>query len=75
MAMMMRGVGSELVLVDRKADLAVAQAHDILDATPFACPARVRAGEVADKLDRAYGRVTRKAAARLRPSCSQLAFP
>ena len=47
-AMMMRRVGSELVLVDRNADLAVAQARDILDATPFADPLRVRAGELAD---------------------------
>jgi L-lactate dehydrogenase len=47
-AMMMRGVGSEIVLVDRKTDLAVAQAHDILDATPWAFPVRVRAGEAAD---------------------------
>ena len=47
-AMMMRGVGSEIVLVDRNADLAVAQARDILDATPLADPLRVRAGESAD---------------------------
>ena len=47
-AMTMRGVGSEIVLVDRNADLAVAQARDILDATPFAHPVRVRAGEAAD---------------------------
>ena len=33
------------MLVDRNADLAVAQARDILDATPFADPVRVRAGE------------------------------
>jgi len=47
-AMMMRGVGSEIVLVDRKTDMAVAQAHDILDATPWAHPVRVRAGQIAD---------------------------
>ena len=47
-AMTMRGVGSEIVLVDRNVDLAVAQAHDILDATPWAYPVRVRAGEAAD---------------------------
>ena len=47
-SMMMRRVGSEIVLVDRNADLAVAQARDILDATPFADPVRVRAGEWAD---------------------------
>jgi glycine/D-amino acid oxidase-like deaminating enzyme len=42
-SMMMRRVGSGIVLVDRNADLAVAQARDILDATPFADPVRVRA--------------------------------
>ena len=47
-AMMMRRVGSEIVLVDRNADLAVAQARDILDATPLADPVRIRAGETAD---------------------------
>jgi L-lactate dehydrogenase len=47
-SMMMRRVGSEIMLVDRNADLAVAQARDILDATPFADPVRVRAGEFAD---------------------------
>ena len=47
-AMMMRRVGSEIMLVDRNTDLAVAQARDILDATPFADPVRVRAGELAD---------------------------
>ena len=47
-SMMMRRVGSEIVLVDRNADLAVAQARDVLDATPFADPVRVRAGESAD---------------------------
>ena len=40
-SMMMRRVGSEIMLVDRNADLAVAQARDILDATPFADPVRV----------------------------------
>jgi malate/lactate dehydrogenase len=52
-SMMMRRVGSEIVLVDRNADLALAQARDILDATPFADPVRVRAGEFAD-LDGAH---------------------
>ena len=47
-SMMMRRVGSEIMLVDRNADLAVAQARDILDATPFADPVRVRAAELAD---------------------------
>ena len=43
-AMMMRRIGSEIVLVDRNTDLAVAQASDILDATPFADPVCVSAG-------------------------------
>jgi L-lactate dehydrogenase len=47
-SMMMRRVGSEIMLVDRNTDLAVAQARDILDATPFADPVRVRTGESAD---------------------------
>jgi L-lactate dehydrogenase len=46
-AMMMRGVGSEIVLTDKNADLAVAQARDILDAATLAEPLRVRAGELA----------------------------
>ena len=37
-AMMMRRIGSEIVLVDRNTDLAVAQARDILDATPLPTP-------------------------------------
>ena len=44
-AIMMRGVGSEIVLVDHNVDLAMAQAQDILHATPFASPVRIRAGE------------------------------
>ncbi len=47
-AMTLRGIGSEIVLVDHNVDLAVAQARDILDATPFAYPTRVYAGEAAD---------------------------
>jgi L-lactate dehydrogenase len=47
-AMMMRGVGSEIVLVDINADLAAAQARDILEGTPFAHPVRLSAGEIAD---------------------------
>jgi L-lactate dehydrogenase len=35
-AMVMQGVGSEIVLVDKDADLATAQAQDITHATPFA---------------------------------------
>ena len=47
-AMMMRGVGSEIVLVDINADLAAAQARDILEGTPFAHPVRLSAGETSD---------------------------
>jgi L-lactate dehydrogenase len=71
-AMTMRGVGSEIVLVDRTVDLAVAQAHDILDATPFAHPVRVRAGEAAD-LDGA-GIVVIAAGANQKPGESRLAL-
>lgn len=44
-AMVMSGVGSEIVLVDRNAALAEAQAQDILHGTPFAHPLRVSAGD------------------------------
>lgn len=47
-ACVLRGVGTELVLVDRNHDLAVAQAEDILHATPFAAPILVKAGDFAD---------------------------
>jgi L-lactate dehydrogenase len=47
-AIMMQGGGSEIVLVDWNADLAQAQAQDILHATPFASPVRVRAGEASE---------------------------
>jgi len=43
-AMVMEGVGSEIVLIDKNADLAAAQAQDIVHATPFAHPLVVRAG-------------------------------
>src|SRR5271165_2049529 len=71
-AMVMRGVGSEIVLVDRKADLAVAQAHDILDATPFAYPTRVCAGEAADL--QGAGIVVLAAGAHQKPGESRLAL-
>jgi L-lactate dehydrogenase len=44
-AMVMRGVGTEIVLVDRNTELAVAQAEDIHHATPFAYPMSVNAGD------------------------------
>ena len=43
-AIVLRGVASEIVLVDRDAALAQAQAEDIVHATPFAHPTVVRAG-------------------------------
>lgn len=43
-AMILRGVASEVVLVDRSPRLAEAQAQDLLHATPFAYPVRVSAG-------------------------------
>jgi L-lactate dehydrogenase len=44
-AFVMRGIGSELVLVDVNQARARAEADDILHAVPFAHPIRVRAGE------------------------------
>lgn len=44
-SMVERGVGSEIVLVDRNHSLAEAQAQDILHATPFGHPARVWADD------------------------------
>lgn len=43
-AMVMRGVGSEIVIADINAKAAEAQAQDIIHATPFAYPIAVRAG-------------------------------
>ncbi len=43
-ACIMRGVGTEIVLVDKDEKYAQAQAEDILHATPFASPAPVYAG-------------------------------
>ncbi|HRK96523.1 MAG TPA: L-lactate dehydrogenase [Rhodospirillales bacterium] len=47
-AMVMQGVGSEVVLVDLNEKLAVAQAQDITHAAPFASPLTVRAGGYED---------------------------
>ena len=47
-ALVMRGVGRELVLVDYNPARAVAEAEDISHAVPFAEPLLVRAGEYAD---------------------------
>jgi len=47
-AMVMRGIGREIVLVDMNAARAQAEADDILHAVPFAEPLQVRAGDYAD---------------------------
>jgi L-lactate dehydrogenase len=47
-ALVMRGIGSEIVLVDKNAVRAQAEADDIFHAVPFAYPLRVRAGGYAD---------------------------
>ena len=41
-ALVMNGVGREIVLVDRTRARAEAEAHDILDAVPFAHPLTAR---------------------------------
>ncbi|MEZ4676934.1 MAG: L-lactate dehydrogenase [Caldilineaceae bacterium] len=47
-AMVMRGVGGEIVLVDLNRQRAEAEANDIFHAVPFAHPYSVRAGDYAD---------------------------
>lgn len=47
-ALVMRGVGSELILVDKNEARAKAEADDIFHAVPFAHPLRVKAGSYAD---------------------------
>lgn len=47
-ALVMRGVGREIVLVDRNEPRAAAEADDIRHAVPFAHPLQVRAGSYAD---------------------------
>ena len=46
-ALALRGGASHVVLVDRSAALAAAQAEDIAHAVPFAHPCRVEAGDYA----------------------------
>lgn len=50
-ALVMQGVGRELVLVDKNHDRAVAEADDIRHAVPFAHPLEVRAGHYHDLAD------------------------
>lgn len=47
-AMIMRGVGREIVLVDRNRQRAQAEADDLLHAVPFAHPLSIRSGDYAD---------------------------
>ena len=47
-ALVMRGVGREIVLVDRNTARAVAEADDIRHAVPFAHPLEIRAGDYPD---------------------------
>ncbi len=47
-ALVMRGVGREIVLVDHKPERAVAEADDIRHAIPFAHPLEIRAGDYPD---------------------------
>jgi L-lactate dehydrogenase len=50
-ALIMRGIGREIVLVDQNAARASAEADDLLHAVPFAHPLTVRAGGYADLAD------------------------
>jgi L-lactate dehydrogenase len=47
-ALVLRGAASEVVLIDQNQKRAIAEAEDILHATPFAHVTRVRAGDYAD---------------------------
>lgn len=47
-AMVMNGVGREIILVDKNSERARAEADDILHAVPFAHPLHIRAGDYAD---------------------------
>src|SRR5215510_14758942 len=47
-ALVMQGVGREVVLVDKNEGRAVAEADDIRHAVPFAHPLEVRAGSYSD---------------------------
>jgi L-lactate dehydrogenase len=50
-ALLMQGIGREIVLVDRSSARSVAEAEDILHAVPFSNPLSVRAGEYSDLVD------------------------
>ena len=69
-AMVLQGAATEIVLVDLDSKLAVAQAQDILHATPFAHSPRVRAGGYDDLED--AGVVVLAAGAAQRPGDTRL---
>ncbi|MEM7021503.1 MAG: L-lactate dehydrogenase [Pseudomonadota bacterium] len=50
-ALALRGAASEIILIDQDEKRALAEAHDILHATPFAYITRVRAGGYVDLQD------------------------
>ena len=50
-ALVMRGVGRRVVLVDQNKLRAAAEADDILHAVPFAHPLEITAGDYADLAD------------------------
>ena len=66
-ALVLQGVGREIVLVDKNAARAAAEADDIRHAVPFAHPLTVRAGEFAGRKGRVVSidRATRYATVRL----------
>jgi L-lactate dehydrogenase len=47
-SLVQRGIGREIVLVDKNAQRAAAEANDLLHAVPFSHPLRVRAGDYAE---------------------------
>jgi L-lactate dehydrogenase len=47
-AMVMAGIGREIVLVDRNEERSEAEANDIYHAVPFANPLKIRSGDYAD---------------------------
>ena len=46
-ALLHEGIGHEIMLIDRNADIATAQAEDLLHATPFTHPTAISAGDLA----------------------------
>jgi L-lactate dehydrogenase len=50
-ALVMQGVGREIVLVDKNADRAMAEADDLRHAVPFANPLEIHAGDYKDLAD------------------------